>query len=107
MFAIRRKSNGRIATSQTGTAEGDVRQLKIEQWTKNCGEPVEYVSGTDEEIADLWKAQNEADATYLEKRKAEYAPIPEQLDYIYHHGIEKWKTDMVLPVKEKYPKGDS
>ncbi len=107
MFAIRRKSNGRIATSQTGTAEGDVRQLHIDQWTKNCGEPVEYVSGTDEEIADLWKAQNEADATYLEKRKAEYAPIPEQLDYIYHHGIEKWKTDMVLPVKEKYPKGDS
>jgi|TARA_R100000455_G_C6184487_1_gene61020 hypothetical protein len=27
-----------------------------------------------------------------------------QLDYIYHHGIEKWKTDIVDPVKAKYPK---
>jgi hypothetical protein len=27
-----------------------------------------------------------------------------QLDYIYHHGIDKWKTDIVDPVKNKYPK---
>ena len=27
-----------------------------------------------------------------------------QLDYIYHHGIDKWKTDIVDPVKAKYPK---
>ena len=27
-----------------------------------------------------------------------------QLDYIYHHGIDKWKTDLVDPVKAKYPK---
>ena len=26
-----------------------------------------------------------------------------QLDYIYHHGIDKWKTDIVDPVKAKYP----
>ena len=33
-----------------------------------------------------------------------YPPIGEQLDYIYHHGIDKWKTDIVDPVKTKYPK---
>ena len=33
-----------------------------------------------------------------------YPPIGEQLDYIYHHGIDKWKTDIVDPVKAKYPK---
>ena len=44
---------------------------------------------------------------YQRDRKEEYAPIPDQLDYIYHNGVEKWKTDMILPVKEKYPKGDS
>ena len=27
-----------------------------------------------------------------------------QLDYIYHNGIDKWKTDIVDPVKTKYPK---
>jgi len=43
--------------------------------------------------------------SYADKRKTEYPSIPEQLDYIYHNGIEKWKTDMILPVKEKYPKG--
>jgi len=42
-----------------------------------------------------------------EKRKAEYPSIPDQLDYIYHYGIDKWKADMVLPVKNKYPKGNS
>jgi len=42
---------------------------------------------------------------YDVKRSREYAPIPDQLDYIYHNGVEKWKTDMILPVKEKYPKG--
>jgi hypothetical protein len=49
-----------------------------------------------------WDSQD-----YARKRKTEYPSIPEQLDYIYHNGVEKWKTDMVLPVKEKYPKGDS
>jgi len=107
MFAIRRKSNGRIVTSQTGTAEGDVRQLHIDQWTKTCGEPVEYVSGTDEEIADLWKAQNEADATYSDKRKSEYPDIGDQLDMIYHAGFGGDEfQEAIKRVKEKFPKGD-
>lgn len=33
-----------------------------------------------------------------------YPPLDKQLDYIYHNGIDKWKTDMVDPVKAKYPK---
>jgi len=33
-----------------------------------------------------------------------YPPVGEQLDYIYHNGIDKWKTDIVDPVKAKYPK---
>ena len=34
----------------------------------------------------------------------EYPSIENQLDYIFHNGIEKWKTDIVQPVKDKYPK---
>tara|TARA_Y100000296_G_C4985376_1_gene162724 strand:+ start:180 stop:497 length:318 start_codon:yes stop_codon:yes gene_type:complete len=41
---------------------------------------------------------------YARKREVEYPPIAEQLDKIYHEGIDKWKEDMILPVKEKYPK---
>ena len=41
---------------------------------------------------------------YDVQRKAEYPDIGAQLDYIYHNGIDKWKTDIVDPVKAKYPK---
>ena len=41
---------------------------------------------------------------YKRKRAKEYPEWGEQLDYIYHNGIDKWKTDIVDPVKQKYPK---
>ena len=41
---------------------------------------------------------------YKDDRKAEYPDWGTQLDYIYHNGIDKWKTDIVDPVKAKYPK---
>ena len=41
---------------------------------------------------------------YKSQRKAEYPDWDVQLDYIYHNGIDKWKTDIVDPVKSKYPK---
>jgi hypothetical protein len=42
---------------------------------------------------------------YKIKRATEYPVIADQLDYIYHNGINAWKTDMIDPVKTKYPKG--
>jgi hypothetical protein len=41
---------------------------------------------------------------YARKRKLEYPSLEDQLDYIYHNGITKWKSDIVKPIKEKYPK---
>tara|TARA_R100001129_G_scaffold185827_1_gene175312 strand:+ start:542 stop:826 length:285 start_codon:yes stop_codon:yes gene_type:complete len=41
---------------------------------------------------------------YKGKRKDEYPDWGTQLDYIYHNGVDKWKTDIVDPVKNKYPK---
>ena len=41
---------------------------------------------------------------YQTQRKEEYPDSGTQFDYIYHHGIDKWKTDIVDPVKAKYPK---
>jgi len=46
-----------------------------------------------------------ASEAYKELRVAEYPSIADQLDYIYHNGIDAWKTDMIDPVKTKYPKG--
>jgi len=41
---------------------------------------------------------------YQAQRAAEYPDYGTQLDYIYHNGVDKWKTDVVDPVKAKYPK---
>ena len=50
----------------------------------------------------------DADAVALKKvqlsRKNEYPDWGTQLDYIYHNGLDKWKTHIVDPVKAKYPK---
>ena len=42
---------------------------------------------------------------YARKREAEYPKIGDQLDKIYHEGIDAWKADMITPIKNKYPKG--
>ncbi len=75
------------------------------------GEEVEWIDGnptniTDEQIsAKQIELQTEYDAQdYARKRKLEYPNIGDQLDYIYHNGLTKWKADMITPVKEKYPK---
>ena len=44
---------------------------------------------------------------YQRKRVAEYPSIGDQLDYIYHNGIDAWKTDIIDPIKNKYPKDNS
>ena len=41
--------------------------------------------------------------TYTEARAAEYPPIVDQLDKIYHSGIDAWKADIKV-IKDKYPK---
>ena len=41
--------------------------------------------------------------TYTEARKAEYPPNEDQLDKIYHSGIDAWKSDIKV-IKDKYPK---
>jgi len=41
---------------------------------------------------------------YKRDRAREYPDWGTQLDYIYHNGIDKWKTDIVDPIKNRYPK---
>ena len=51
-------------------------------------------------LQDSWDANNK---TYKLDRKAEYPSIQDQLDDIYHNGIDGWKTT-IKAVKDKYPK---
>tara|TARA_Y100000768_G_C23957483_1_gene673577 strand:+ start:578 stop:940 length:363 start_codon:yes stop_codon:yes gene_type:complete len=48
-------------------------------------------------------ADVETQISYVDARKVEYPPLEEQLDKIYHHGIESWRTD-ITAIKDKYPK---
>ena len=60
---------------------------------------------TEQECVDGLKAlQDGFDAqTYSRSRKAEYPSIEDQLDTIYHNGIDAWKASIKL-IKDKYPK---
>ncbi len=40
---------------------------------------------------------------YKYKRQAEYPSILDQLDDIYHNGVDGWKTT-IKAIKDKYPK---
>ena len=55
----------------------------------------------EERIAAL-KYQEEVNV-YQEKRKSEYPSWEDQLDKIYHSGVDAWKED-VKAIKDKYPK---
>ena len=55
----------------------------------------------EEKIAEL-KYQEEVNE-YQEKRKLEYPDWGDQLDKIYHKGINAWKAD-IKKIKDKYPK---
>ena len=48
-----------------------------------------------------------ADNLYKENRRREYPDMGTQLNKIYDDGITKWKSEMVDPVKAKWPKDNS
>ena len=48
-------------------------------------------------------ADVETQISYVNAREAEYPPIKDQLDKIYHEGIDAWKAD-IKAIKDKYPK---
>jgi len=47
---------------------------------------------------------NEQEFGYIQKRQEAYPAIGEQLDYIFHNGLDAWKTDIIQPIKDQFPK---
>ena len=71
----------------------------IKEWRGSDPEP------TQSELNEAWntyKANSDAVA-YKGKRKAEYPSVVDQLDDIYHNGIDGWKAT-IKKTKDKYPK---
>ena len=48
-----------------------------------------------------------SDQAYSRNRKADYPDWGTQINKIYDSGIDKWKSEMVDPVKAKWPKDNS
>ena len=74
------------------------------------GTGMHHLSGqtppTEAEIdAEFKRLQAEYDANeYQRSRASEYPSIADQLDEIYHNGINAWKA-VIKKTKDKYPKG--
>lgn len=57
----------------------------------------------DAKVAELKAAYDEANAPYKLARASAYPSIADQLDQIYHEGIDAWK-ETIAAVKAEYPK---
>ena len=80
-------------------AEVVVRGEEVE-WHKPSVAPV-----TDAEInAEIARLQADyAAKKYQRDRAKEYPSIPDQLDTLYHSGLDAWKAQ-IKTVKDKFPK---
>jgi hypothetical protein len=74
----------------------------MERTEVNCltGE-IKVIQLTAEEIAAL---PIPVPPTYAELRAAAYPPIVDQLDTIFHGGLDAWKAE-IQAVKTQFPKG--
>ena len=71
------------------------------EWYSTNTKPLPTEQEVVEKDAEL-KYQEEVNV-YQEKRKLEYPDWGDQLDQIYHSGIDVWKAD-IKTIKDKYPK---
>ena len=82
--------------------------LLLPWWKKGKLRPNPFDKDGNEITLDQTKVDAERTAinklAYKSDRRQDYPDFGTQLDYIYHNGIDKWKTDIVDPVKKKYPK---
>ncbi len=56
---------------------------------------------------DIQTGIEEAKLDYIKNRKTDYPDFGTQLNKIYDDGVTKWKSEMVDPVKAKWPKDNS
>lgn len=82
------------------SCQNDGNGVYLKEWLSDKPQPSEA------EIAQaITDAETQYTATqYQRSRAAEYPSLAEQLDYIYHNGVEAWKTDIIDPIKARYPK---
>ena len=94
-----------------GWAETDSSGNKIPDKDRMCYEHTIVIQKgvtkpTQAEVdAEVKRLKDEYNATeYQRQRSREYPSWEKQLEKIYDDGVEAWKTEMIDPIKAKYPK---
>ena len=79
--------------------DSDGNGVYIKEWNLDIAQP------TAEQIASYETAGNteEANNVVLNNRANDYPSIQDQLDKIYHSGIDEWKK-VIKATKDKFPK---
>ena len=65
-----------------------------------------YTIPTEEKLINLIEQSiraDQADVSYQIERREAYPSVEEQLDYIFHNGVDKWK-ERIQSIKNNYPK---
>ena len=83
-----------IRTTDKASIPIDTRNIDYQQFVDDI-----YTNG----IGIVEGADYVGVVSYTDARRAEYPPIEDQLDKIYHEGIDAWKADIKV-IKDKYPK---
>ena len=89
-----------LAPDSSYDSEGET----IIKW-RSTDIPQHSEADIDAKVAE-YKIEYDAQA-YARNRKAEYPDYGIQLNKIYDDGVTKWKSEMIDPVKAKWPKDNS
>jgi hypothetical protein len=73
----------------------DVKVIRGDEAFDAAGNPVQYSEAAVQAYIDA--------NAYKEKRAAAYPSIADQLDLLYHGGMDAWKA-AITAVKEEFPK---
>ena len=80
--------------------------LEIEIWDKNeLGIAQPTKATIDTKLAEMQAAHDAL--AWSRHRESEYPDMGEQFNKIYDDGLTKWKSEMIDPVKAKWPKDNS
>ena len=63
----------------------------------------QFIKDVAEQGYDIVEGPDVVQPSYADLRRPEYPPIEDQLDKIYHSGVNAWKAQ-IKAIKEKYPK---
>ena len=86
------------ATQEIEAAKPMMKQVNNEVSEFNSSEYEQAIEDRKNSILD------EYNNGYKRARQEKYPSYGDQMDYIFHNGLDAWKEDMIQPIKDEFPK---